>query len=77
MKGLVASLLCILGLSLASNLKAQDRYWVEFTDKNSTEYNPMTDLDPLAIERRIKNNLNLYDSTDFPVNQHYVNHVDQ
>ncbi|MGB1032879.1 MAG: S8 family serine peptidase, partial [Flavobacteriales bacterium] len=37
----------------------------------------MTDLDPLAIERRIKNNLNLYDSTDFPVNQHYVNHVDQ
>ena len=75
MKGLVASLLCVLSFFTASDLKAQDRYWVEFSDKSGSEYNPIEYLNPSAIERRIKNNLNLNDSTDFPVNVEYVEKV--
>lgn len=75
MKGLVASLLCVLGLNFAFDLKAQDRYWIEFTDKNSCQYNPIIELNPSAIERRVKNGLILLDSTDFPVNQSYVDQV--
>ncbi|MEA3452574.1 MAG: S8 family serine peptidase [Bacteroidota bacterium] len=51
---------------------AQNHYWVFFTDKNNTTFNPYEYFDQKAIERRIKNNINLYDSTDFPVNQTYI-----
>jgi len=51
---------------------AQNHYWVFFTDKNNTEFNPYDYFDQKAIERRIKNNIDLYDSTDFPVNETYI-----
>lgn len=56
-------------------LSAQSAYWVFFTDKNNTQFNPYTYFDSYAIERRIQNNISLYDSTDFPLNENYVKQI--
>ncbi|RCX03240.1 subtilase family protein [Schleiferia thermophila] len=45
-------------------------YWVEFSNKG-TSFDPFSYFDPKAIERRIVNEVNLWDSTDFPVNERY------
>jgi hypothetical protein len=50
-------------------------YWVFFTDKKDCRFDPYTYFDAKAIERRIINEVNLYDSTDFPVNASYVTEV--
>ncbi len=54
---------------------AQDAYWVFFTDKNNTCFDPFSYFDSYAIERRIQNNISLYDSTDFPLTSSYVEKV--
>ena len=61
--------LCLMGHVLS----AQSAYWVFFTDKNNTTFDPYTYFDAYAIERRIQNNISLYDTTDFPLNEAYVN----
>lgn len=50
-------------------------HWVIFTDKNGCEFDPYAYFDPLAIERRIAINYDLYDISDFPVNDQYISHV--
>jgi len=54
-------------------LFAQDYYWVYFTDKNAVEFNPHEYFDQKAISRREKNNIFLYDISDYPLNGTYVN----
>ncbi len=54
---------------------AQNRYWVLFTDKQGVKFDPYSYFDQKAIDRRLKNGLSLYDSTDFPVRQDYINSV--
>lgn len=51
---------------------SQQKYWVFFTDKKETTFNPYKYFDVKAIERRIINNLPLSDSTDFPLNENYT-----
>lgn len=70
-KLLLTSLLIVLSVTL----NAQQRYWVVFANKQQTHFNPLEYFHPLAIERRIKNNLPLADSTDFPVNEAYLNQI--
>ncbi|MBN8703292.1 MAG: S8 family serine peptidase [Bacteroidetes bacterium] len=53
-------------------VQCQEKYLVFFSDKNGSTFNPYTYFDSKAIERRIKHGINLYDSTDFPINQNYV-----
>ena len=55
--------------------QAQQKYWVFFTNKANTVFNPYTYFDAKAIERRIINNVSLVDSTDFPINDFYYNTV--
>ena len=56
---------------------AQDKcYWVFFTDKDNTQFNPYTYFDAKAIERYQKNGADLYDISNFPLNSSYVNTVD-
>lgn len=55
---------------------AQDFYWVFFTDKNGTEFDPYAYFDAKAIQRRVQQHLPLCDSTDFPLNNSYVKAVD-
>lgn len=64
------TLLLLLFSSLIGH--SQNKYWVFLTDKNNVSFNPYEYFDPLAIERRIKNNIPLMDSTDFPLNENYL-----
>lgn len=59
------------------NLKAQEYYWVGFSDKNDTPFSlssPGDYLSERAIQRRIKQNIAI-DSLDLPVNQNYISEV--
>ena len=56
---------------------SQQKYFVFFTDKAKTTFNPYEYFDQKAIDRRIKNNISLFDSTDFPLNQDYVTKVSE
>ena len=64
---------CLL-LSISTSF-SQELYWVVFTDKNNTQFDPYTYFDAKAIERRQLCGLSLYDSTDFPLNEQYIQAV--
>ncbi len=53
----------------------QNRYWVFFTDKQGSEFNPLAYFDRKAIERRIKTGVPLFDSTDFPLSKIYIDKI--
>jgi serine protease AprX len=53
------------------------KYWVQFTNKNSSSFSitdPSDYLSSKAIARRIKHDI-VIDSTDLPVNQNYIDSV--
>lgn len=54
---------------------SQDKYWVVFTDKENTEFNPYEYFHAKAIERRLKLGYSLYHQTDFPLNETYVSKI--
>ncbi len=54
---------------------AQNHYWVFFSNKKGSKFNPYEYFDPKAISRRLKNGISLYDSTDFPVNKTYIQKI--
>ncbi len=56
---------------------SQQRYWIFFTDKSNTKFNPYEYFDTKAINRRQKLNISLFDSSDFPVNKNYSNKIEQ
>ncbi|MBP5400685.1 MAG: S8 family serine peptidase [Bacteroidales bacterium] len=58
-------------------VSAQDLYWVFFTDKNGTDFDPYAYFDAKAIQRRTQQQLPLFDSTDFPLNRSYVTAVER
>lgn len=62
-------------LAVAVPMFAQNCYWVFFTDKNNTTFDPYQYFDAKAIERYQLNNLNLYDISNYPVNQDYKDQV--
>ncbi len=64
-------------LSSITPSQSQEKHWIFFTDKKGTKFNPFEYFDGKAIERRLKNNLPLYDSTDYPLNENYVQQVEQ
>ncbi len=70
-------ILLLLTAVIAGQAKAQGKYWVFFTDKEGVEFNPYEYFDEKAIERRIKHNLELYDITDYPVKDDYLQGVDR
>lgn len=61
----------------AATAQTGNRYWVAFTDKNSSPYslgNPITYLSQRSIDRRTRQGIAL-DSTDLPVNPAYIDSV--
>lgn len=50
-------------------------YWVFFSDKANTSFNPYEYFDSKAIERRERLGLPLDDISDYPLNNEYVNAV--
>ena len=66
-------LLTAIMLLLAVAGMAQDRcYWVFFTDKNNTQFDPYTYFDAKAIERYQQCSADLYDISNYPLNSNYV-----
>ena len=65
----------ILFLTISFSANSQDFYYVFFTDKNNVDFNPYEYFDAKAIERRVAHGIFLYDSSDFPVNLHYIKQV--
>ncbi len=61
---------------LSSMGMAQDKcFWVFFTDKNDTQFDPYSYFDAKAIERYQKCGADLYDISNYPLNDSYVNMV--
>ena len=55
---------------------AQEKcFWVFFTDKNDTQFDPYSYFDAKAIERYRQCGADLYDISNFPLNDSYVNTV--
>ena len=69
-------ILCVI-IFITIGVFAQQRYWVFFADKSGSTFDPYSYFDQKAIDRRIKHGISLYDSTDFPVNQHYIAEVNR
>jgi len=69
-------ILIIITMLLYNCVFSQEYGWVSFTDKKNTSFNPVEYFHPTAIERRILNGLNLYDSTDFPINEEYIKTIE-
>ena len=54
---------------------SQQLYWIFFTDKPATEFDPYGYFDAKAIERRIRQGLPLYDVRDLPLSDFYKKEV--
>lgn len=70
-KFITLSIFCLLYFSGLS----QNKYWVYLKDKANVSFNPYTYFDEKAIERRLKNNVDLYDISDYPLNHAYVEEI--
>ena len=61
---------------LSGSVLAQDKcFWVFFTDKNDTQFDPYTYFDAKAIARYQQCGADLYDISNYPLNDSYVNAV--
>lgn len=69
--------LVLIGFLSTFGLVAQSGYWVFLSDKQGVTFDPHAYFDALAIERRIKNGLPLFDETDFPLRSDYVAAITQ
>ncbi len=58
-----------------AGLCAQKSFWVFFTDKNGSTFDPYSYFASEAITRRLNLGISLYDSTDFPVSEKYIAEV--
>jgi len=78
MKRFLLTLLLIIGIYSSLNAhKADKYYWIEFTDKENTNFNlsnPSIFLSQKAIDRRQKQNIPL-DITDLPINNLYIQKI--
>lgn len=66
---------CIACVSVFS--QSPVKYRVYFKNKANQQFDPHTYFDAKAIERRVRQGLSLFDSTDFPVNPNYLNEVER
>ena len=58
---------------LSSSVMAQDKcFWVFFTDKNDTQFDPYSYFDAKAIARYQQCGADLYDISNYPLNDSYV-----
>lgn len=69
MKKIWPLLLCLL---MGLQLSAQNCYWVFFTDKSNTQFDPYQYFDAKAIARYQQNGQSLYDISNYPVNSDYA-----
>jgi hypothetical protein len=68
-------ILLLCALLLSDGAFSQNKYWVFLKDKKGSTFNPYEYFDKLAIKRRLKQGINLFDSTDFPLCDDYVKKI--
>ncbi len=74
MKRLFLSIIIIFFATISFS---QNKYWVFFSDKDDCSFNPYEYFCQKAIDRRIKHGIDLYDVSDFPVNQNYISETEK
>ena len=67
--------LAIFALLAVAGMAQDNCYWVFFTDKNDTQFDPYAYFDAKAIERYQQCGADLYDISNYPLNDSYVNTV--
>ena len=67
--------LAIFILLAVAGMAQENCYWVFFTDKNDTQFDPYTYFDAKAIARYKQCGADLYDISNYPLNTEYVNTV--
>ena len=72
-KKLILAIFVMLGCMAMAQEKC---YWVFFTDKNDTQFDPYAYFDAKAIERYQQCGADLYDISNYPLNDGYFNTVD-
>ena len=75
MKKIIRLLLVAYLLASANPLFSQSCYWVFLTDKAGSTFDPYSYFDAKAIERYRMNNADLFDISNYPLCQDYVNSV--
>ncbi|MDY5969811.1 MAG: S8 family serine peptidase, partial [Bacteroidales bacterium] len=69
------TLVLIAAIALALQGLAQNCYWVFLVDKEGTTFDPYAYFDAKAIERYRLNDADLYDISNYPLRQSYVDRV--
>ena len=69
-------LILIISLFTFAAMAQEKCYWVFFTDKNDTQFDPYSYFDAKAIERYQQCGADLYDISNYPLNESYVSTVD-
>ena len=72
MKKILTLTILIFTALFANTAIAQNSYWVALTDKAGTTFDPYSYFDAKAIERYQRNSADLYDITNYPINDNYV-----
>ena len=76
-KILFFAVLCAIALHFPlSTLHSQQAYWVFLTDKAGTTFDPYSYFDAKAIERYHQCGADLYDITNYPLNDGYVKQIE-
>ncbi len=70
------TIITLIFYAILSIADAQNSYWVFFTDKQNTTFDPYQYFDAKAIERYDLNGADLYDITNYPVNGEYASAVE-
>ena len=65
-------IITVFALSMTAQQKT---YWVAFTDKDNTSFDPYSYFDAKAISRYQQCGADLYDISNYPLNESYVNAV--
>lgn len=71
------SLVLLYLLTALSPTLAQQKYWITFTDKDTTNYHYAKALSPSAIENRKKLGIALKQYSDIPINLKYIQFVNE
>ena len=69
-------LTAIIALLAIAGMAQENYYWVFLTDKNDTQFDPYTYFDAKAIERYQQCGADLYDISNYPLNNEYINTID-
>lgn len=69
------SVTLILFYAFLSSSFSQQKYWISFTDKDTTNYNYAQSISPASIDKRTKLGLPLRQYSDIPLKNQYVTHL--